>query len=111
MSSTPVSNINFSLEYAVSIIVIIIVCNLLLKKSPQMNVFIVVVIGLIVGYIILFFMNNIFPHINNTANNVYQYYMYQIISRYTSMGYMHIFPPILAILIIFIILLYRRDLG
>ena len=110
-SSSSSLNISFSFEYIVSIIVIIVVCNLLVKRSPQMNTIIIIIAGLFVGYITLFVMNNFFPYINQTANSIYQYYVYKFTSNYTSMGYMHIWPPILAVLIIFIILLYSRQLG
>jgi hypothetical protein len=105
------SNIGFSFEYAVSIIVIIIVCNILVKSSPNMNTLVVIVAGLLVGYIALYIMNNFFPYINQLASSIYQYYSYQFLSNHASMGYMHIWPPVLAVLIIFIILLYNRQLG
>jgi len=110
MSSSS-SNISFSFEYMVSIIIIIVVCNLLVKSSPQMNSIIVILVGLSVGFVSLYVMNNLFPYINQFASNIYQYYVYKFTSNYTSMGYMHIWPPILAVLIIFIILLYGRQIG
>jgi hypothetical protein len=110
-TSTTGQNISFSFEYIVSIIVVIVVCNLLVRSSPNMNTVVVVIAGLLIGYITLFIMNNLFPQINQVAQNIYQYFAYQVLSNYTSMGYMHIWPPILAVLIIFIILLYNRQLG
>ena len=47
------SNINFSFEYAISIVIILIVCNLLLKAAPRMNSIIVIIAGLFVGYVSL----------------------------------------------------------
>jgi ABC-type Fe3+-siderophore transport system permease subunit len=105
------SNINFSFEYAISIIVIIVVCNLLVKTSPNMNTFIVILAGLLVGYCTLYILNTFVPYLNQLINSIYQYYSYQVMNNFTSMGYMHIWPPILAVLIIFIILLYNRQLG
>ena len=105
------SNINFSFEYVVSIVTIIVVCNLLVKSNPQMNTIVVVITGLVIGYIALFIMNNLFPYINQTAYNIYQYYTYQIMNNFTSTGYIHVWPPILAVLVIFIVLLYNRQLG
>ena len=109
--STPGNNINFSLEYALSIIVVLVVCNMLVKSSPQMNTIIVIITGLLAGYISLYLMNTFFPAINRTGQNIYQYYTYQIMSNFNSMGYMHVWPPILAVLIVFVILLYNRQLG
>jgi len=109
--NNPSLNIGFSFEYAISIVAVIVVCNLLMKSSPQMNTFVVVLAGLVIGYVTLFVMNNFFPYINQTAQSIYQYFAYQIMNNYTSMGYMHIWPPILAVLVIFIILLYKGQLG
>ena len=104
-------NINFSFEYAVSVIVILVSCNYLLKNIPQMNSALVIIIGLIIGYFSLLIMNNVVPSINNFGSNVYQYYMFQYLNNFNSMGYVHVWPPILAVLIIFIVLLYNRQLG
>jgi len=102
---------NFSLEYVVSIIIILIVCNLLMKSNPQMNTIVVLLFGLVIGFVSLFIMNKVFPNINKFGSNIYQYYTYQIMNGFSGMGYVHVWPPILAILIIFIILLYNRQLG
>lgn len=110
MSSTS-SNINFSFEYAVSIVVVLLVCNALIKNSPQMDSVIIIIAGLLVGWISLIIINTLFPSINQLFNNIYQYYSYQLMNNFNSMGYMHVWPPILAILIIFVVLLYNRQLG
>ena len=105
------TNISFSFEYIVSIIIIIVVCNLLVKSNPEMNTIVIVIAGVVTGGIALFVMNNFFPYINQTANNIYQYYSYQVMNNFSSMGYIHVWPPILAILIIFVVLLYNKQLG
>ena len=109
--SSVVSNTQFSLEYAVSIIVIIIVCSILYKSSPQMNTLIIVITGLLVGYITLFLINKLFPFLNLTAFNLYQYFSLEVMNNFNSMGYIHVWPPLLAVLILFVILLYNRQLG
>jgi xanthine/uracil permease len=105
------SNINFSLQYAISIVVVLIVCNILVKTAPKMSTVIVIIVGLFVGYLTLLIMNNLFPALNSAGDNMYQYYMYQVMNNFNSMGYLHIWPPILAVLIIFIVLLYNKNLG
>lgn len=104
-------NINFSFEYAASVIIILISCNFLLKSNPQMNSAIIIIAGLLIGYLSLLIMNTMFPAINNFANNVYQYYSLLIMNNFNNMGYFNVWPPILAVLIIFIVLLYNRQLG
>jgi hypothetical protein len=110
-NSLPGQNISFSFEYAVSLIVVLVVCNTLVKNSPQMNTVIVIIAGLIVGYLSLLVLNNVFPYLNNIAYSIYQYFAYEILSNFNSMGYIHLWPPILAVLVIFIILLYNKNLG
>jgi uncharacterized membrane protein YesL len=110
MNSTG-NNINFSFEYAVSIIVILVVCNLLLKSAPQMNTIIIIIVGLFIGYLSLLIMNTLVPKLNYFAFNLFQYFNYQFMYNFTNMGYVNIFPPILAILLVFIVLLYNKNLG
>jgi hypothetical protein len=105
------NNINFSFEYAVSIIIVLVVCYSILRLSPGLNIIIVLLAGLLAGYLSLFILNNVFPSLNKTFQNIQQYYTYQIMNNFNSMGYMHVWPPILAVLIIFIILLYNKNLG
>lgn len=109
--AAPGTNINFSFQYAVSIITVLLVCNFLVKKSPQMNTVIVILAGLVVGYLSLLVINNVFPYLNTIAYNIYQYLAYEVLSNFNSMGYIHLWPPILAVLVIFIILLYNKNLG
>lgn len=111
MSSGANNGINFSFEYAVSIIVVLLVCNSLVKSNPAMNTMVVIIAGLVVGGGTLYVMNNFLPHLNSTASSIYQYFAYQTMDNYNSMGYTQIWPPILAVLLIFVILLYNKNLG
>jgi hypothetical protein len=105
------SNTSFNFEYALTIIIVLVVCNTLMKKSPQMSSAIVVITGLLVGYISLLLINKLLPNINAFALSVKQYYSHAIMSNFNQLGYLNIWPPILAVLIIFIILLYNKNLG
>jgi hypothetical protein len=105
------SETSFTFEYTVSIIVVLVVTNLLVKSNPQMNTVVVIIAGLLVGYITLYVMNNYFPYINKLFDNLLGYIKYEVMNNFSSMGYMHVWPPILAILVIFVILLYNRSLG
>ena len=104
-------NISFNFEYALTIIIVILVCNALMKRSPNMNSAIIVLAGLLVGYLSLIILNNLVPGLNRFMNNIKQYYAYSIMGRFNNMGYFNVWPPILAVLIIFIILLYNKNLG
>jgi ABC-type Fe3+-siderophore transport system permease subunit len=105
------TNTTFSLEYVISIMIILIVCTLLYKKTPNINIAIILVTGILVGYVSLYLLNKLLPKINIFSFNVYQYITLEVMNNFNSTGYMHIWPPILAVLIIFIALLYNRQLG
>jgi hypothetical protein len=105
------TNTTFSLEYVISIIVVLIVCTILYKRSPNINIAIVLITGILVGYITLFLFNKFMPHVNKFGFNAYQYMTLEVMNNFNSTGYMHVWPPILAVLIIFIALLYNRQLG
>jgi uncharacterized membrane protein YesL len=105
------SNINFSFQYAISIIVILVVCNALIKTNPNMSTVVIIIVGLLVGFISLKIINKVFPYMNQTGRSFYNYIEFSFLSNFTSMGYMHIWPPILAVLVVFVILLYNRNLG
>jgi hypothetical protein len=105
------SNTSFNFQYALTIVIVLVVCNALMKKSPDMNSAIVVIAGLLVGYISLLIINNLLPNINAFALSIKQYYTQAIMSNFNQLGYLNIWPPILAVLIIFIILLYNKNLG
>ena len=111
MYSQPGQNITFSFEYAISIIIVLVVCNLLIKSNPQMNTIVIILAGLLVGYLSLVILNKVIPSMNKSSSDLYNYYLYQFSNNFDSMGYVNIWPPILAILLIFIILLYNRQLG
>ncbi len=110
MSSTT-SNIDFSFEFAVSVIVTLVVATIMIKKNPEMSSLVIVVSGLVVSYITLQLVNFLFPQINKTASNVWQYIVYNIMTNFNNMGYLHVWPPIFAVLIILVVLLYNRNLG
>ena len=105
------NNIDFSFEFAVSIIVTLVIMTIMVKKNPDMSSIIIVVSGLAIAYITLQLVNFLFPEINKIANNAYQYIIYTLMSNFNNLGYLHVWPPIMAVLIIFVVLLYNRNLG
>jgi len=110
MADAP-TNLNFSGQYILSIIIILLVCTYLMKSAPQLNIAIILLTGIIIGYITIFIVNYIFPSFNKSTTGFYDYFMYYSMNNYNNTGYVHIWPPLLAVLVIFIILLYNRQLG
>lgn len=106
-----IQNTTFSFEYIVSIVVIILVCDFIIKKQPQLNMVIVILIGLVTGYLTLLFINSFFPTFSKVFTHFGNYLEFEILNNFNNTGYAHVWPPIMAILIVFIILLYGRFLG
>jgi len=102
---------NFTMEYVVSVVVVLVSCNMIMKFSPQMNSALVVIVGLLIGYLTLLIMNTLFPAINQIGANISDYYSSMFMNNFNNMGYVNVWPPIIAVLIIFIVLLYNRKLG
>ena len=111
MSQTLASDGNLKLGYTLSLIIVIIVSSLLIRGNPKMNTIIVVIIGLAVGYIAAKIFGVFLPFLNNIGTNLYLYFTFEVMNNFNSTGYYHVWPPILAVLIIFIILLYNGQLG
>lgn len=105
------SNINFSFEFAVAMIITLVVMTIMIRKNPDMSTVVVVIAGLAVSYVALQVINFVFPQINKIASNVYSYLLYSIMTNFNSLGYLHVWPPIFAVLIIMVVLLYNRNLG
>ncbi len=101
----------FSFEYVVSMVIVIITCNNLIKSNPNMNTAVIVIAGLLTGYVSLIILERLFPYLNHTGQKILQYYKYQFMNHYSNLGYMHVWPPLLAVLILFVVLLYNRSLG
>ena len=96
--------------YGVTTILVVVIVASLLKKAPQMNILVVVVIGLLVGYIFVLFMNTIFPSINATLRDFKQFIYFQYLNNQETTGYIYVYPPLLVVFIIFVILLYNRNI-
>jgi len=105
------NNIDFSFEYAVSIIITLFVMTMVTRRNPNISSIIIIISGLIIAYISLLIINFLFPRINEVAKNVWQYFVYSIMTSFNSIGFYHVWPPILAVFIIFVVLLYNRALG
>jgi len=105
------SNIDFSFEFAVSMIITLLVMTMMIKQNPDMSAIVIVIAGVAVSYVSLQLINFLFPAINKVASNVYSYFIYTIMSNFNNLGYLHVWPPIFAVLIICVVLLYNRNLG
>lgn len=102
----------FNLEYVVSIAIAMFCAWLVHSGSPTISPFITFfVIPLLVAYLAIQFINFTFPRINQFGSEADFYIKQKTYSTLNSMNYIQIFPPLMAVLILFFIMLYNRNLS
>jgi len=101
----------FSLEYILSLVVAIGAYYLVGKASQNLPLWVALLVGLFAGYISLLIFNTLIPSLNSYGQQVGNYVVSKSYSGMDNMNYFMIFPPLLAILIVFLVLLYNGSLG
>lgn len=99
---------DFTFSEMLSIVFVVIVISILLKKAPQINTFVLVIVGVIVGYVFLIITNTVLPKLNEVYNNWREFVMYNYSAKVDNMGYIHIYPPLFFVFVLFLVLLYYR---
>lgn len=109
---TPTSQTHFSFEYIVSVIVALGAAYVINANrpafSPTLTFF---VVPLLVAFVTLKILNFVFPRMNTIGSNTSSYLQYGAMNSISNMGFMEIFPPLFAVMVLIIILLYNRNLG
>ncbi len=101
----------FSPLYILSLLFfVILIVSTLMRKAPQLNLFIVMLIGLLSGYVFLIVSSTIFPHLQSTLMNWRQFMNHTYYEQTHETGYIYVYPPLLAVFILFIVLLYNRTI-
>jgi hypothetical protein len=101
------SNLTFTVNYAITLIVVLSVSIYLMKSAPALHPGLIIMIGLLVAYLLLTFIQFAMPSFTETARNISQYSEYTLYSNVNDLGYFQIWPPVLVVLILFIALLYQ----
>ena len=101
----------FSLEYILSLVIAIIAYYLANKASSATPLWVALLIGLFAGYVSLLVFNTTLPKLNFYGKEIGHYVVGKTYSGLNNMNYFLIFPPLFAILIVFLILLYNGSLG
>ncbi len=108
--SAPVTQ--FSLEYLVSVLAGLTAGYLVNRAQPRTNSAIkFFIVPLSVSYGVLMVVNALFPFLNQWGVIMRRYFEDKTLGEINDTGYMQIFPPLFAIFIVFIVLLYNRNLG
>ena len=101
---------NFTFEYVISIVLVLIVGGAIQKASPGTSIIVKMIAGLVTAYISLYIMNTFIPKINSFGTSVGEYAKYSMYSSINRTGYAEIYPPLLAVLIMFIVLAYSGNI-
>lgn len=102
----------YNLEYIISLVAALFSAYLIKTGSPNVNPYITfLIVPLLIAYLVVQIINNVFPSLNRWGQNVQYYIEDKSMSQINSMGYLQIFPPLFAVLIVFALLLYNRQLG
>lgn len=101
----------FSFEYILSLIIAIFAYYLVNKSTNNIPLWVALLVGLFAGYISLLIFNITLPKLNFYGKEIGNYVVSKSYSGLDSMNYFLVFPPLFAILIVFLILLYNGSLG
>lgn len=102
----------FSLEYILSVLLALLATYGVSQGSPNLNPLLTyVVIPLAVAYVALQFMNATFPKMNDTGNRMSAYIENKTLGELNNMGYIQVFPPLLAVTLLVFVLLFTKNLA
>jgi hypothetical protein len=85
----------------------------LIQKSAPFTPSIVkfFLVPFVVIYVTSSLLNLVFPHLNQYADKVGGYMEQKALGHISQTSYINLYPPLFAVAVIFIVLLYNRNLG
>ena len=102
----------FSLEYIISVGLALLTSYLVAKNAPVISPFITYgLLPLFVAFVSLQVINTSMPSINKSGNKIYSYIDNKTLGEIDKMGYVQIFPPLLAVAVLMIVLLFTGYLA
>ena len=102
----------FSTEYIVSLLSALLATYGVAKASPGLNPIVTyVVVPLAVAYTVLQIVNAVIPGLNRSGAKVSAYVENKTLGEINNMGYIQVFPPLLAITILVFVLLFTNKLA
>lgn len=106
------SETTFSLEYILSVTVALGASYMINANSPNFSpVISFFIVPLLTAFVSLKIFSYLFPKMNTVGSNTANYLEYNSLDVLSNMGYMQVFPPLFAVLILVVIMLYNRNLG
>jgi hypothetical protein len=101
----------FTSEYIISLLVALLATYGVAKASPTLNPMVTfVIVPLAVAYIMLQFLNAVVPGLNRTGSRVSAYVENKTLGEINNMGYVQVFPPLLAVTVLVFVLLFTNNL-
>jgi ABC-type Fe3+-siderophore transport system permease subunit len=107
MANTSFSAVNI-IAFLIALLSIYLTQKHYSQTLPVIKFFI---IPIVISYLFVIIVTAIFPDFDKRSKKVRSYLQYRTLGEINAINYVQIFPPILAVLIIFIILLYNRNLN
>lgn len=105
------SHTQFTTEYVVSLLVALAASYSIAKASPNLNPVVAFgIVPLAVAYTTLQVLNAVLPGLNRTGAKVSAYVENKTLGEINNMGYIQVFPPLLAISILVFVLLFTNNL-
>lgn len=102
----------FNLEFIITLLAALFAAYLVNRGSPNVSPYITfLILPLLVAYLIVVIINNIWPGINLWGRNVANYVEDNTLGTINETNYLQIFPPLFIVLVIFVILLYNGILN
>ncbi len=101
----------FSLEYILSLLIALLATYGVSKASPDMSPIVsYVIVPLAVAYISLQILNSLLPGLNTAGARMSAYVENKTLGEINNMGYVQIFPPLLAVTVLVFVLLFTKHL-
>lgn len=105
------SSTQFSLVYIVSAMAALGSAYLINSASPSIPLAVsFFIVPLLVAYVVIAILNYLFPKLNASGARMVNYTDNTILGAINGTSYYEIFPPLLAIAVIFVILLFSKTI-
>jgi len=102
----------FNTEYIISLLIALLATYGIAVASPKLNpVITYAIIPLAVAYATLQILNATVPGINRSGSRVSAYIENRTLGEINDMGYIQVFPPLMAVTILVFVLLFTRNLS
>jgi hypothetical protein len=105
------SQTSFSLEYVMSLSLALLSSYSVAKASPNLSPMVTyLLVPLAVAYTSILILNSTMPGLNRTGAKLGAYIENKTLGEINNMGYVQVFPPLLAVTILVFVLLFTNNL-